>query len=155
MHRSFNGLIIYPLMYTMFLKHLNPPRFVKEVKSEEKFAVDIHHKRLRLACSRRNTHNRQQPRRRLGVCNHCRRRWRRWRQQESGMVDLWLIQKHYGAVIGTLKYDGNCDVDDSGRIEMIDLCPSNLTSDTGHDIHRLIFWLHFRFQKFPQIFGSK
>jgi parallel beta-helix repeat protein len=37
------------------------------------------------------------------------------------MLDMWLIQKHYGARPGQLLYDANCDVDDSGRIEMTDM----------------------------------
>jgi len=37
------------------------------------------------------------------------------------MMDMWLIQKHYGGVLGKLNYDPNCDVDDSGRIEMTDM----------------------------------
>ncbi|MHA1723156.1 MAG: dockerin type I domain-containing protein [Candidatus Baldrarchaeia archaeon] len=37
------------------------------------------------------------------------------------MIDLWLIQKHFGALVGTPNYVPNYDVDSSGRIDMIDL----------------------------------
>jgi hypothetical protein len=37
------------------------------------------------------------------------------------MVDMWLIQKRYGAVPGNSKWEPNCDVDGSGRIEMLDM----------------------------------
>jgi parallel beta-helix repeat protein len=37
------------------------------------------------------------------------------------MVDMWLIQQHYGGVPGNSKWEPNCDVDGSGRIEMVDM----------------------------------
>jgi hypothetical protein len=37
------------------------------------------------------------------------------------MIDLWLIQKCYGARIGDPRYNPNMDIDDNGKIEMIDL----------------------------------
>lgn len=37
------------------------------------------------------------------------------------MVDVWLVQKCYGAIIGDARYVLNYDLDNDGKIQMIDL----------------------------------
>ncbi len=37
------------------------------------------------------------------------------------MVDIWMISKRFGRIIGNPEYDPNCDIDDNGKIDMIDI----------------------------------